>query len=110
MLKTTRLSKKLALKAFRVDNDEVVGSSGGRADETIVDSSMFKNKKSKKLTRMPNIGAMRELKFLISDAKKAFNHLRLAFIKAPNLQYFDSESHIWIETEASGYAIGAMSS
>ena len=29
-----------------------------------------------------NIGATRELNFLIPNAKKAFNHLQLAFIKA----------------------------
>ena len=32
--------------------------------------------------RVPNIGAIEEPNFLISDAKKAFNHLRLAFIEA----------------------------
>ena len=40
---------------------------------------------------MPNIGATGEPNFLTSDTKKAFNHLRLAFIEAPILQHFDPE-------------------
>ena len=59
---------------------------------------------------MPNIGATGEPNFLTPDAKKAFNHLRLAFIEAPILRHFDPESHIRIETDVSGYAIGGVSS
>ena len=33
-------------------------------------------------------------KFLISNAKVAFNHLRLAFIEALILKYFDPKCHI----------------
>ena len=54
---------------------------------------------------MPNIGATKKSIFLTPNATKAFNHLRLAFIKAPILQYFDLESHIQIETNLLGYAI-----
>ena len=57
---------------------------------------------------MPNIGAIGEPNFLVLDTKKAFNYLRLAFIKALILQYFDLESHIWIETNASNYAIDGV--
>ena len=106
MLKTTGSSEESAPKAFRAGNNEVVGGGSSRADETVVNLS--KNEKSKKLTRVPNVGATREPNFLISDAKKTFNHLRLAFIKAPILQYFDLESHIQIETDALGYAIGGV--
>ena len=106
MLKTTGSSEESAPRAFRAGNDEVVGGGGGRADETVVNSS--KNEKSRKSTRVPNIGATGEPNFLTPDAKKAFNHLRLAFIEAPILRHFDSESHIRIETNASGYAIGGM--
>ena len=60
------------------------------------------------MTHVPNIKAMRKPNFLISDAKKAFNHLRLAFIKAPILRHFDLESHIRIETDVSDYAIGKV--
>ena len=54
---------------------------------------------------MPNIGATGELNFLTPDAKKTFNHLRLAFIKASILQYFDLESHIQIEIDVSSHII-----
>ena len=106
MLKTTGSSKELATRAFRAGNNEVVRDGGSRADETVVNLS--KNKKSKKLTCVLNIGAMRKPNFLTSNAKKAFNHLRLAFIEALILQYFDSESHIRIETDTSSYAIGGV--
>ena len=99
MLKTTGSSEKLAPKTFRTDDDEVVGGGGG--SETI-------RNLSRKSTRMPNIGATGEPNFLTPDAKKAFNHLRLAFIKAPILRHFDPKSHIRIEIDASGYAIGGV--
>ena len=57
---------------------------------------------------MLNIGAIGEPNFLISNAKKVFNHLWLAFIKAPILQHFDPKSHIQIETYVLGYAIGGV--
>ena len=46
--------------------------------------------------------------FLTPEARSAFNRLRLAFTKAPILQYFNPECHIRIETNALGYAIGSM--
>ena len=79
LLKATG-SSDLALKVFRADNNEVVRV-GGRANRTVVNLS--KNKKSRNLTRVPNIGATEEPNFLILNAKKALNYLRLAFIKAP---------------------------
>ena len=47
-------------------------------------------------------------KFLTPDARTTFNCLRLAFTKAPILRHFDPKCHIWIETDASGYAIGGV--
>ena len=108
MLKTTGSSEKLATRTFRVSNNEIVENGGSRANETVVNSSKSKNKKSKKSTHMPNIGTIKELNFLTPDAKKAFNSLRLAFIKAPILQHFDLKSHIYIETNALGYGIGGV--
>ena len=108
ILKTIGSFEKLALRTFRAGNNKVVGGGGGRADEMVVDSSMSKNEKSRKLTRVPNIEAIGEPNFLTSDAKEAFNHLRLAFIKAPILRHFDLKSHIRIETDTSGYAIGGV--
>ena len=46
--------------------------------------------------------------FLTPGAKLAFTELRQAFLKAPILHHFDPERHIWIETDASGYAIGGI--
>ena len=106
MLKTIRSSEELAPRAFRAGNDKVVGGGGGRAGETVVNLS--KNEKSRKSTYMPNIKATGESNFLTPNVKKAFNHLQLAFIKAPILQHFDLESHIRIKTNASGYAIGGV--
>ena len=106
MLKTTGSFEESAPKVFRAGNNEVVGGGSGRADETVVNLS--KNKKSKKSTHVPNVKATEEPNFLTLDAKKAFNHLRLAFFKAPILWHFDPESHIRIETDASSYAIGGV--
>ena len=108
MLKITELSKESAPRSFWAGNDKVVRSGSGRPDKTIVDLSTSKNEKSRKLTRMPNIGAIEESNFLIPDAKKAFNHLWLAFIKAPILRHFDPESHIRIKTKALRYAINGV--
>ena len=104
MLKTTGLSEKSARRAFKAGNDEIVRDDGSRNYKTVVDLS--KNEKYRKLTYLPNIGATGEPNFLTFDSKKAFNHLRLVFIKAPMLQHFDLESHIQIEIDALGYAIG----
>ena len=57
---------------------------------------------------MLNIGATGEPNFLTPNVKKAFNYLRLAFIKAPILRHFDLESYVRIKTNASGYAIGEI--
>ena len=104
-MKTTELLK-LALKTFRTDDNAVVGDSGGRVNETVVNLS--KNKKFRKLTHVPNIKATEKLNFLTSNAKKVFNHLWLAFIKALILQHFDLENHIQIKTDISGYAISRV--
>ena len=84
MLKTTGLFKESALKAFIADNNKFVGGGdSGRADKTVMNLS--KNEKSKKSTCVLNIRAIGEPNFLTSNAKKVFNYLRLAFIKAPIL-------------------------
>lgn len=49
MLKTTRLSKLLDLKAFRADNDKIVGS-GGKANKTIKNLAKPKIKKFDKIS------------------------------------------------------------
>ncbi len=49
-----------------------------------------------------------ETDFLIPEAKKAFIHLRKAFIKAPILRHFDLEYHIRIETNTLEYTISEV--
>ena len=99
MLKTTGSSEELVLKTFKADDNKVVGDGDG--SETVRNSS-------RKLTRMPNIGAIGEPNFLTLNAKKAFNHLQLAFIKVLILQHFDSENYIWIKIGALGYTIDGV--
>ena len=66
-------------------------------------------KNSSKSGNSPNFGATESgPSFLTSEARSAFNRLWLAFTKAPILRHFDPECHIWIETDALGYAIGGM--
>ena len=107
MLKTTESSEKSVSRAFKTDDNEVV-EIGSKTNGTVVNLS--KNKKSRNLTHVSNIGATRESNFLTFATKKAFNHLGLAFIKALILRHFDLESHIRIETDALSYAIGGVSS
>ena len=80
LLKIIRSSKS-APKAFKADDNEIVGGGGGKTNRTVVNLS--KNEKSRKLTCVPNIGATEKPNFLTFNTKKTFNHLRLAFIKAP---------------------------
>ena len=107
MLKTTRSSEESALKAFRASNNKIVGD-GNRVDKTVMDSFKSKNEKFKKSTYMLNIRATGKPNFLIPNAKKTFNHLKLAFIKALILRHFNLKSHIRIKTNASGYTISRV--
>lgn len=45
------------------------------------------------------------LVFLTLEARLAFTQLRQIFTKALIVQHLDLKRHIWIETNASGYAI-----
>ena len=66
-------------------------------------------KNSSKSGNSPNFGATEtEPSFLTPEARSAFNRLWLAFTEAPIFQHFDPECHIWIKTDASGYAIGSV--
>ena len=58
--------------------------------------------------RVSNIRAIGESNFLTPDAKKIFNHLRLAFIKAQIFKHFNLKSHIRFETDISAYGIGGV--
>ena len=105
LFKTTESSEKLAPKAFKADNNEIIGVAS-RANKTVVNLS--KNEKSKNWTHILNIGAIGEPNFLTLNAKKAFNYLRLVFIKVLILRHFDLKSHIRIKIDVSGYTIGAV--
>ena len=71
----------MAPKTFKADDNKVVGSSSNRANKTVV--NLFKNNKFRNSTYIPNIGATRKPIFLNPNAKKVFNYLKQAFIKAP---------------------------
>ena len=110
MLKIIELSKESDLKVFKADDNKVV-EVGDKVNEMVKNSSKskkLKNKKSENLIYIQDIGAIGKSIFLIPSTKKAFNYLRQVFIKAPILQYFDLEIHIWIETNALGYIIGKV--
>ena len=79
LLKTTGSSKKFTSKVFKADDNEIVGGNSGRANKTVMNLS--KNNKSRKLTSILNIRATKKSNFLIPNAKKALNYLRLVFIK-----------------------------
>ena len=46
--------------------------------------------------------------YLTPGAKRAFDQLRQAFIKASILQHFNPEQYIRVETDACGYVIGGV--
>ena len=54
------------------------------------------------------VKAVKSSNYLVTNAKKAFNHLRHIFIQMFIFQHFDPEWHIRIETDASGYAISRV--
>ena len=78
------------------ESDEVGSGSNGNCEDGTVERPPC----SKNLNRATG--------YLTPDARQAFIQLRQAFTKALILQHFDPERYIWIETEASGYAIGNM--
>ena len=65
----------------------------------------MKSKSQIKNGCLGNSNNMGESKFLTFGAREAFNHLRHAFIKVPIFWLFDSEYHIQIKTNISGYVI-----
>ena len=92
--KTGKLSKSEKSKSEKTSKSWILAKSG---------------KKLSKSMNSTNFDAMEDgPKFLTPDARIAFNYLRLAFTEAPILQHFNLKYHIWIETDALGYAIGYM--
>ena len=95
MLRTTWSAENLSLLMAKDAEFGRVGSGGDCEDETVERSPRSKN----------STGATG---YLTPEARLAFTQLRQAFNKAPILRHFDSECHIRIETNASGYAIGGV--
>ena len=91
----------MALKAFKADDNKIVGNKGDKANETVMNSF-------KKLTRITKIRATREPNILNLNAKKTFSHLQIAFIKASILWHFDLKNHIQIESNALNYIINRV--
>ena len=82
----------MASKAFKANNNKIVGSGDNKTNETV--KNLFKN-----LMYVPNMKTTREPNFLTPNTKKTFNHLWLAFIKASIFQYFNLKSYISIKTD-----------
>ena len=78
-----------------------------KSEKTSKSQNLAKSKKKlSKSGNSTNSDAIKDKpKFLTPDARAAFNRLQLAFTEAPILWHFDLECHIWIETDALGYAI-----
>ena len=57
------------------------------------------------MTDISNIWAIKKSIFLISKAKKTFNYLLLAFIKALIFSHFDQKNYIQIKTDILNYTI-----
>ena len=78
-MKITRLLN-LISKVFGIDYNKIVNSNVNRLNKMVV--NLFKNNKSKNLTYMLNIEVTEKPTFLFFNAKKIFNYLKQAFIKA----------------------------
>ena len=70
----------LALKVFKANDNKIV-EVVDRTNRIFVNLS--KNKKFRNLTYISNIRVMEKPNFLTANAKKTFNYLQLACIKAP---------------------------
>lgn len=81
--------------ANKLDNSGGSASGGANVDG-FGSRSIKKLFKSRKSTIPGNKKATEEPKFLISDARGAFNLLQQAFTKVSILRHFDPERHIRI--------------
>ena len=119
LLKTTESSgsaANLEKTKGKVGSDSMVGNlvGGGEATNPTKRKNQAKTTKSKILVKSKNHDFPKSRPeeagtgFLTPEARLAFTRLRQAFVEAPILHHFDPESHIRIETDASGYAIGGV--
>ena len=84
------------LPAIGIDDSEVVENSGRNEG------------KSAKSDFIKPIRGGEEPSFLTPNTRQVFTQLRQAFTKARIPRHFDPEHHIWIKTNAFGYAIGGV--
>ena len=100
----------------KVGGNSVVGDlvGGGKATNPTKRKNQAKTTKSKILVKSENHDFPKSKTektgtgFLTHEAGLAFTQLRQAFVEAPILHYFNLESYIRIETDASCYAIGGL--
>ena len=80
------------------DGDKLIEKYGKLSKTRKLSKSQKSANSGKKLSKSENLPNFDVKKngpsFLIFDARTTFNRLRLAFIKAPILQYFDPKYHI----------------
>ena len=72
----------MAPKVFKANNKKVVSSDGNRANELVINLS--KNNKFRNSMHMPDIKAIREPIFLISNIKKVFNYINISVYQSFN--------------------------
>ncbi len=121
MLWTTNKStgdKNQSIQAENQDAPSAVGGAGGGRvggsfENLSTAAKLAKFKKSIKSKRLdlPKANFARinsGIDFLTTKAKKAFIYLQKTFTEALILRHFDPECHIWIETDALGYAISRV--
>ena len=96
----------------RLDGNEIDKS---KMDNVKVDGSKVRDnkvgKKGRKTSKSKNLSKSKktvESDFFTPGARLAFIKLRQAFVKAPIFHHFDSNCHIRVETNASGYDIGEV--
>ena len=96
------------LEGSKLDGSELHGNEvdGGEVEDDEIGEKVQKRSKSKNSSKSKK--TIRSLDFLTPGAKLAFTKLRQAFFKALILHHFDPKCHIWIETDALGYAIGEV--
>lgn len=102
MLRTTGVkssTKNLRLIDKDITIDSICGSNQIDGAKSQV-NFLWKLSKTKLLAE-PSSGSG----FLTPVTRLAFARLEQVFIKAPILYHFDLESHVWVETDISGYAI-----
>ena len=91
MVKTTRSAKNSSLLVAKDAQIDSIGDGGDCKNETI--------------KRLPSKNLNRATGYLTPKTRLAFTKLRKAFTIAPIFKHFDPKCHIWIETDALGYAI-----